>query len=61
MELKTYQQHVMDDLSAYLTHLNQDRDMIAAWKGYWMDKDIHVGLVVCLSIKIPFPACLIFV
>ena len=43
MELKTYQQHVMDDLSAYLTHLNQDSDMIAAWKGYWMDKDIHVG------------------
>ena len=43
MELKTYQQHVMDDLSAYLGHLNRDSDMIAAWKGYWMDKDISVG------------------
>lgn len=44
MELKTYQQHVMDDLSAYLKHLNRDNDMIAAWRGYWMDKDIPVGL-----------------
>lgn len=44
MELKTYQQHVMDDLSAYLGHLDRDSDMIAAWRGYWMDKDIPVGL-----------------
>lgn len=44
MELKIYQQHVMDDLSAYLGHLNRDSDMIAAWRGYWMDKDIPVGL-----------------
>ena len=43
MELKTYQQHVMDDLSAYLEHLNRDSDMTAAWKGYWMDKDIPIG------------------
>ena len=44
MELKTYQKLVMDDLSAYLGHLNRDGDMFAAWKGYWMDKDIAVGL-----------------
>lgn len=44
MELKTYQQQVMDDLSAYLGRLKQDGDMFAAWKGYWMDKDIPVGL-----------------
>lgn len=44
MELKTYQKQVMDDLSSYLGHLNQDSDMFAAWKGYWMDKDIAVGL-----------------
>ena len=44
MELKTYQKQVMNDLSAYLGHLNRDGDMFAAWKGYWMDKDIPVGL-----------------
>ena len=44
MELKNYQKQVMNDLSAYLGHLNQDGDMFAAWKGYWMDKDISVGL-----------------
>ena len=44
MELKTYQKQVMDDLSAYLDHLNRDGDMFAAWKGYWMDKDVAVGL-----------------
>ena len=44
MELKIYQKQVMDDLSAYLGHLNRDGDMFAAWKGYWMDKDIPVGL-----------------
>lgn len=44
MELKTYQKQVMDDLTSYLGHLNQDSDMFAAWKGYWMDKDIAVGL-----------------
>ena len=44
MELKTYQKQVMDDLSAYLGHLNRDGDMLAAWRGYWMDKDIPVGL-----------------
>ena len=44
MELKTYQKQVMDDLSSYLGHLNRDGDMFAAWKGYWMDKDIAVGL-----------------
>ncbi|WP_199715013.1 DEAD/DEAH box helicase [Acutalibacter sp. 1XD8-33] len=44
MELKTYQKQVMDDLSSYLGHLNRDRELFAAWKGYWMDKDIPVGL-----------------
>lgn len=44
MELKNYQKLVMDDLSAYLEHLNSDNDVFAAWKGYWMDKDIPVGL-----------------
>ena len=44
MELKTYQKQVMDDLSSYLGHLNRDGDMFAAWKGYWMDKDVAVGL-----------------
>ena len=44
MELKNYQKTVIDDLSAYLGHLNQEHDIVSAWKGYWMDKDIAVGL-----------------
>ena len=44
MELKTYQKYVLDDLSSYLGHLSRDGDMFTAWKGYWMDKDIAVGL-----------------
>lgn len=44
MELKDYQKQVMDDLTSYMNHLKQDKDMFAAWRGYWMDKDIPVGL-----------------
>lgn len=44
MELKTYQKQVMNDLSAYLNHLNQNSDMFTAWNSYWMEKDIAVGL-----------------
>lgn len=43
MELKNYQKKVMGDLSAYLSHLNQDNDIFSAWTGYWVDKDIAVG------------------
>jgi len=38
MELKTYQKQVMNDLSAYLNHLNQNSDMFTAWNSYWMEK-----------------------
>lgn len=44
MELKTYQKQVMDDLSIYLKYLNQDNNILTAWKNYWQDKDISVGL-----------------
>ena len=44
MELKNYQEKVMDDLSSYLSFLNKDNNLIAAWKDYWNDKDIRVGL-----------------
>ena len=44
MELKSYQQKVMNDLSAYLHFLNRDNDLFAAWKSYWAEKDIGVGM-----------------
>ena len=44
MELKHYQQAVMEDLSSYLKCLDQENNLITAWKRYWMDKDIPVGL-----------------
>ena len=55
MELKTCQEQVMDDLSAYLNHLERDGDMYAAWRGYWMDKDIPVGLTGVPAYKSAIP------
>lgn len=44
MELKGYQQKVMDDLAVYLRILNRDNDLFAAWKNYWAEKDVGVGM-----------------
>lgn len=44
MELKNYQKAVMKDLTSYLTHLNDDDDLFKAWKHYWGEKNIAVGL-----------------
>lgn len=43
MELKTYQKHVMDDLTAYLDCLNRS-GVGTAWREYWHKKDIAVGV-----------------
>ncbi|MDE5945765.1 MAG: DEAD/DEAH box helicase family protein [Oscillospiraceae bacterium] len=43
MELKCYQQAVMDDLSRYMEILNKENDLIRTWKRYWSEKDITVG------------------
>lgn len=44
MELKNYQQKVIDDLSSYLSFVNKDNNVFLAWKDYWAEKDISVGL-----------------
>lgn len=44
MELKNYQKAVMKDLTSYLTHLNDDDNLFKAWKHYWGEKNIAVGL-----------------
>lgn len=44
MELKNYQKAVMKDLTSYLTHLNDDDNLFKAWKHYWNEKNIAVGL-----------------
>lgn len=44
MELKNYQKAVMKDLTSYLTHLNDDNDLFKAWKHYWGEKNVAVGL-----------------
>ena len=43
MELNSYQRSVMNDLSAYLSALNETGDLNKAWSKYWNDKDISVG------------------
>lgn len=43
MELKIYQKRVMKNLSSYLDFLN-DYDMNEAWKRYWAEQDVTVGL-----------------
>ena len=44
MELKNYQKVVMRDLSTYISILNDDNDLNKAWRHYWREKDIAVGL-----------------
>ena len=44
MELNNYQKQVMRDLSAYLNCVNHSPNLFAAWREYWLAKDIAVGL-----------------
>ncbi len=43
MELKGYQQRVIDDLDSYLEHLGASATPSAAWKEYWGERDYIVG------------------
>lgn len=43
MELKSYQKKVMENLSSYIQSINEDNNIIAAWKDYWEKQDIAVG------------------
>lgn len=38
MELKPYQQNVVDDLELYLEYVNEDRDYAKAFNRFWEDK-----------------------
>ena len=44
MELNNYQKQVMRDLSAYLACVDRTPNLFAAWREYWAEKDIAVGL-----------------
>lgn len=44
MELKNYQKKVMENLSAYLGCLNTSAGLTSAWRDYWAEQDIAVGL-----------------
>jgi type III restriction enzyme len=44
MELNKYQKSVISDLSAYLSALNEVGDLHKAWRKYWSEKDIAVGM-----------------
>lgn len=44
MELNNYQKQVMRDLSAYLNCVNESSNLPSAWRKYWFDKDVAVGL-----------------
>ena len=44
MELKNYQKSVMKDLTNYISILNQENDFHKAWKRFWNEQDIAVGL-----------------
>lgn len=43
MELKTYQKKAIADLTRYMELLGQTRDVFAAWKAFWTEKEIPVG------------------
>ena len=44
MELNSYQNKVMSDLTSYLTAVDRSMNLNTAWKEYWREKDIAVGL-----------------
>ena len=44
MELKTYQKQVMRDLSAFMNSVNRNTNLYSAWRAYWFDKDVGVGV-----------------
>ena len=44
MELKTYQKQVMRDLSAFMNSVNRNANLYSAWRSYWFDKDVAVGV-----------------
>lgn len=44
MELKNYQKQVIADLSRYMTLLNEVKDSGQAFKLFWEEKGIPVGL-----------------
>lgn len=43
MELKNYQNKVMENLSSYMDCLNHCENLISAWCEYWFRQDINVG------------------
>lgn len=44
MELKSYQQSAINDLKDYLARLSECMDMDRAFREFWLDKGVHVGL-----------------
>ena len=44
MELNSYQKQVMRDLSAYMSSVNRNTNLYSAWRSYWFDKDVNVGM-----------------
>ena len=44
MELNDYQKEAKRDIETYLSVLNSDNNLIAAWKDYWAKRDIRIGL-----------------
>ena len=44
MELKNYQKLVLKDIDAYLDALMKARGINAAWKGYWAEKGMGLGV-----------------
>lgn len=44
MELKNYQKNVMNDLSSFMSAVDQENDIVKGWQRYWSEKDICIGL-----------------
>ncbi len=43
MELKSYQQEVLNDLASFMEQLNQDNNLSHAYRNYWLHKGIDVN------------------
>lgn len=44
MELKNYQKTALKDVAFYLSILNRDNDIFAAWRDFWAERDVRIGM-----------------
>lgn len=51
MELKSYQQEVLNDLASFMEQLNKDNNLSRAYSNFWLQKGINVNTLDCDALR----------